>query len=100
MGSNGKRIRSQALLDPQTGNGVREWSRACELVRDMEARAPTIAPIIRTIIGDAIEHFLKLKAGKAPTPTARAKGSSASFARSWKLRRALINASPTSGSWM
>lgn len=66
MGSNGKRIRSQALIDPQTGSGVRGWSRACELVRDMEAPTPTIAPITRTTIADAIEHFLKLKTGKAP----------------------------------
>jgi hypothetical protein len=39
------------------------WSRACELVRDMEAPTPTIAPITRTTIANAIEHFLKLKTG-------------------------------------
>ena len=66
IGNNGKRIRSQALIDPQTGSGVRDWSRACELIRDMEAPTPAIAPITRTTIADAIEHFLKLKAGKAP----------------------------------
>ncbi len=66
MGGNGKRIRFQALIDPQTGSGVRDWSRACELVRDMEAPTPLIAPITRTTIADAIEHFLKLKTGKAP----------------------------------
>ena len=56
MGSNGKRVRCQALIDPQTGSGVRDWSRACELVRDMEAPTPTIVPITRTTITDAIEH--------------------------------------------
>jgi hypothetical protein len=32
----------------------------------MEAPTPTIAPITRTTIADAIEHSLKLKTGKTP----------------------------------
>jgi integrase len=61
----GKRVRSQALLDPQNGNGVRDWSRACELIRDMEAPSPTLVPERRTKIAVAIEHFLKLKSSKS-----------------------------------
>src|ERR1700734_68128 len=64
--SNGKRSRSQALIDPQTGNGVRDWSRACELVRDMEAPTPTIVPITRTTIADAIEHFFEAQDRQGP----------------------------------
>ncbi len=61
----GKRVRSQALIDPRTGNGVRDWARACELVRDMEAPVPTLAPESRTTIAVAVAHFLKLKTGKS-----------------------------------
>src|SRR5262249_34774278 len=61
----GKRRKPQAFIDPRTGNGVRDWSRACELIRDMEAPSPEIKPEIRTSIGEAVEHFLKLKQGKS-----------------------------------
>lgn len=74
MGGNGKRNRSQALIDPQTGSGVRDWSRACELVRDMEAPTPMIGPIGGTTSADAIEHFLKLKTGKAPDTYHKSEG--------------------------
>lgn len=57
----GRRHKPGALIDPKTGNGVRDWSRACELVRDMEAPTPEIKPEIRTTIASAIEHFLALK---------------------------------------
>lgn len=60
-----KRVRPQALIDPVTGRGVRDWARACELIRDMEAPAPKIMPEVRTTIAAAIDHFLKLKAVKA-----------------------------------
>src|ERR1700674_4615952 len=61
----GKRHRSQALIDPRTGNGVRDWSRASEIVRDMEAPEQVIKPEVRVTIAEAVEHFLKLKAGKS-----------------------------------
>jgi integrase len=62
----GKRILSQALIDPRTGRGVRDWARACEFVRDMEAPTPVlVAPPPRTTIPEAIDHFLKLKATKS-----------------------------------
>lgn len=61
----GKRVRSQALLDPRTGSGVRDWSRACELIRDMEAPTPTVKPECRMSITQAINHFLTLKSRKS-----------------------------------
>ncbi len=61
----GKRHRPGALIDPRTGQGVRDWSRACELIRDMEAPAPEIKPEVRVTIANAVGHFLKLKRGKS-----------------------------------
>jgi integrase len=61
----GRRHRSQALIDPRTGNGVRDWARANEVLRDLEAPKPILEPEKRTTIPEAIDHFLKLKAGKS-----------------------------------
>jgi len=61
----GKRVKPQALIDPANCNGVRDWSRASELIRDLEAPAPTITPTVRTTIAEAVDHFVKLKAGKS-----------------------------------
>lgn len=60
-----KRVRSQVLTDPRTGTGVRDWSRANEVVRDMEAPVPKLEPEKRTTIDEAVGHFLKLKATKS-----------------------------------
>src|ERR1700675_290259 len=61
----GKRVRSQGLIDPRTGNGVRDWSRGCEIVRDMEAPETKLEAEVRKPITEAIDHFLKLKATKS-----------------------------------
>ena len=61
----GKRIKPRALIDPRTENGVRDWSRASELIRDLEAPAPLIVPEKRVTIAEAVGHFLKLKTGKS-----------------------------------
>ncbi|HEX4227738.1 MAG TPA: hypothetical protein VHZ07_03645 [Bryobacteraceae bacterium] len=62
----GIRHRSEALIDPRTGNGIRDWARACEVVRDLEAPAPALVPERRTAIQAAIDHFVKLKESKSP----------------------------------
>jgi len=36
----GKHYKPQALKDPSSGAGVREWNRAVEIIRDMELPAP------------------------------------------------------------
>jgi integrase len=61
----GKRVKSQALIDPRTGNGVRDWSQANELLRDMEAPERILDPVRRTTIVEAIAHFLALKKTKS-----------------------------------
>lgn len=61
----GKRHQSQTLTDPRTGNGIRDWARACEVIRDMEAPAPVLKAEKRTTIQHAVEHFLNLKQGKS-----------------------------------
>jgi integrase/recombinase XerD len=61
----GKQHRSQALVDPRTGNGIRDWARACEVLRDLETPAPVLVAQKRTTIHEAIEHFLKLKENKS-----------------------------------
>jgi site-specific recombinase XerD len=60
-----RRVKSRSLIDPRTKSGVRDWSRAAELIRDLEAPAPTIKPEVRTTTKDAVDHFLKLKKGKS-----------------------------------
>ena len=61
----GKRRKPQALVDPRTGSVVRDWSRGCEVIRDMEAPAPKLEPNTRTTIAEAVSHFLNLKATKS-----------------------------------
>jgi hypothetical protein len=56
----------QALIDPRTGSRSRDWARACEILRDLEAPAPTLVAEERTTIEAAIGHFLKLKESKSP----------------------------------
>src|ERR1044072_1149150 len=48
----GKQNKAQVLLDPQTGQKVRDWSRANEIIREMETpappepgKAPTLVPL-------------------------------------------------------
>jgi integrase/recombinase XerD len=61
----GKRQAPSALIDPRTGNGVRDWARACEVLRDLEAPNPLLVPEQRTRIAEAIRHFLNLKKAKS-----------------------------------
>lgn len=61
----GKRRKPQALIDPRTGNGVRDWARANELLVNLESPEPKIEVEVRTPIMEAISHFLKLKATKS-----------------------------------
>src|SRR4051794_39581442 len=61
----GKRRAPGALIDPRTGNGIRDWARACEVLRDLEAPTPLLVPDQRTTISEAIHHFLNLKKAKS-----------------------------------
>jgi site-specific recombinase XerD len=61
----GKRRKPQALIDPRTGNGIRDWARAIEVLRDLEAPTPLLVAEKRNPIQTAIDHFLKLKQCKA-----------------------------------
>ena len=63
----GKRQKRQALKDPASGGGVREWKRAVEILRDMELPTPVEATQkTRTAIVTAANSFLELKAIKNP----------------------------------
>lgn len=61
----GKRQKPQALKDPSSGSGVREWNRAVEILRDLELPTP-IAPTLKpqTAISAAAKCFLESKAKK------------------------------------
>ncbi|MFN7933253.1 MAG: hypothetical protein U0R19_07995, partial [Bryobacteraceae bacterium] len=61
----GRRIKPKALIDPRTGNGVRDWARANEVLRDLEAPTPIMVPENRTTIAVATDHFLNLKKSKS-----------------------------------
>lgn len=55
--------RPQVLIDPETGGKVRDWNRACEIIRGMELPTPaepTQKP--KTDLQIAINGFLALKA--------------------------------------
>src|SRR5271157_5169720 len=59
----GKYHAPHVLRDPETGSTVRDWNRACEIVRAMELPTPP-EPIKKpkTALTVAIEGFLALKA--------------------------------------
>ena len=61
----GKRQKRQALKDPASGSGVREWNRAVEILRDMELPTP-VEPTLKpqTAIATATKCFLESKAKK------------------------------------
>ena len=53
------------LTDPETGSTVRDWNRACEIIRDMELPTPpATVQKPKTPITVAAETFLALKAKK------------------------------------
>jgi integrase len=62
----GKRLKPQALKDPASGSGVRDWNRAVEIVRNMELPAPeepTQKPQVS--LDQAIESFLAFKSHRS-----------------------------------
>jgi hypothetical protein len=62
----GHRVKPKGLKDPRTGNGIRDWARANEVLRDLEAPTPVLVAEKRTPINEAVNHFLELKKGKSP----------------------------------
>ena len=56
----------QALIDPASGSGVRDWNRAAEIIRDMELPTP-IESVQKPQIGlqDAIDSFIAFKARRS-----------------------------------
>lgn len=63
----GVRRKRQALIDPASGSGVRDWNRAVEIVRSMELPTP-VEPIQKpqTSLESAIASFLAFKARRSP----------------------------------
>jgi integrase len=63
----GRRHKPQALKDPASGSGVRDWNRAVEVIREKELPAPpeqTQKP--QTNLSDAVSSFLAFKAHRSP----------------------------------
>jgi len=61
----GTHHRPHVLTDPETGGTVRDWNRACEIIRDMELpKPPATAQKPKTPITVAAETFLALKGEK------------------------------------
>lgn len=63
----GKRHKPQALKDPASGSGVRDWNRAVEITRELELPRPAEqAQKPQNNIGQAIESFVSFKARRSP----------------------------------
>lgn len=61
----GTHHRPHVLTDPETGGTVRDWNRACEIIRGMELpKPPATVQKPKTPITVAAETFLALKAKK------------------------------------
>jgi site-specific recombinase XerD len=62
----GKRCKPQALRDPASGSGVRDWNRAIEIIREIELPTPP-AQIQKPQINleDAIASFLAFKSKRS-----------------------------------
>ncbi|MGD0775790.1 MAG: site-specific integrase [Candidatus Solibacter sp.] len=56
----------QALIDPASGSGVRDWNRAAEIIRDLELPTP-IESVQKPQIGiqEAIDSFIAFKARRS-----------------------------------
>ena len=62
----GIRRKPKALIDPETGSGVRDWNRAVELIRNIELPAPIEPPQKPRInMEQAIASFLAFKARRS-----------------------------------
>ncbi|MGJ5817062.1 tyrosine-type recombinase/integrase [Paludibaculum fermentans] len=60
----GQRRKPQALIDPATGSGVRDWGRAVEIIRELELpKPPNQQQAPKVSLQDAIATFLKSKSG-------------------------------------
>jgi integrase len=63
----GVKRKPQALLDPASGSGVRDWNRAVEIIRGLELPAPVEIPQKpRVGLEDAIASFIAFKARRSP----------------------------------
>jgi len=63
----GVRRKRQALIDPSSGSGVREWNRAVEIIRGLELPTPVELPQKpRVSLEDAIASFVSFKARRSP----------------------------------
>jgi len=62
----GIRRKRQALIDPASGSGVRDWNRAVEVIRDMELPVP-VEPTVKPQVSleDAIASFLAFKSRRS-----------------------------------
>src|SRR5690349_18572869 len=60
----GIRRKRQALVDPASGSGVRDWNRAVEIIRDLELPTPAAptAPKPQTDLAQATDSFVAFKA--------------------------------------
>ena len=63
----GVRRKPQALIDPASASGVRDWNRAVEIIREMELPTPVV-PTQKPQVSmeDAIASFLAFKAHRSP----------------------------------
>jgi site-specific recombinase XerD len=70
----GLRRKPQALIDPATNSGVRDWSRAVEIVRELELPKPP-EPVRKPQIGmeQAIGSFLAFKSKRSADVQRKAK---------------------------
>ncbi|MBL8214683.1 MAG: tyrosine-type recombinase/integrase [Bryobacterales bacterium] len=53
------------LIDPRTQNGVRDWARACEIIRDKESPTPILVAETRTTIEQALKHYETKKSNRS-----------------------------------
>jgi integrase len=62
----GIRRKRQALIDPATGSGVRDWNRAVEIIRELELPTP-VEPTVRPQVSleNAIASFLAFKSRRS-----------------------------------
>ncbi len=62
----GIRRKRQALIDPTSGSGVRDWNRAVELIREMELPVPVVPTVKPQVsLEDAIASFLAFKSRRS-----------------------------------
>src|SRR5580692_5824880 len=62
----GIKRKRQALIDPASGSGVRDWNRAVEIIRDLEVRDP-VEPYQKPLVSieRAVASFIRYKARRS-----------------------------------